>query len=142
MSDVILVIEAKEKSGSLITAQAGLEQGKEIYALPGRITDALSTGCNQLISEGAQVLFSPETVLENLGIFVKEKEKLSEKKQKGLAKKEKMVYSCLDSQPKHLEAVMKSCGLTAGECMTALLNLEMQGLILQPMNQYYVRKIV
>ena len=73
MSDVILVIEAKEKSGSLITAQAGLEQGKEIYALPGRITDALSTGCNQLISEGAQVLFSPETVLENLGIFVKEK---------------------------------------------------------------------
>ena len=40
------------------------------------------------------------------------------------------------------QAVMKSCGLTAGECMTALLNLEMQGLILQPMNQYYVRKIV
>lgn len=53
-----------------------------------------------------------------------------------------MVYSCLDSQPKHLEAVMKSCGVTAGECMTALLNLEMQGLILQPMNQYYVRKII
>ena len=65
-----------------------------------------------------------------------------EKADKGLAKFEKMVYSCLDSQPKHLEAVMKSCGLTAGECMTALLNLEMQGVILQPMNQYYVRKIV
>ena len=89
MSDVILVIEAKEKSGSLITAQAGLEQGKEIYALPGRITDALSTGCNQLISEGAQVLFSPETVLENLGIFVKEKKSFLKKSRRDLQRKKK-----------------------------------------------------
>ncbi len=120
LSDVILVIEAKEKSGSLITAQAGLEQGKEIYALPGRITDALSTGCNQLISEGAQVLFSPETVLENLGIFVKEKEKLSEKKQKGLAKKEKMVYSCLDFEPRHIEEIALRTGLSVSQSMDAL----------------------
>ena len=133
--------EAKEKSGSLITAQAGLEQGKEIYALPGRITDALSTGCNQLISEGAQVLFSPETVLENLGIFVKEKEKLSEKKQKGLAKKEKMVYSCLDFEPRHIEEIALRTGLSVSQSMDALLELELGGYAVRTAGLYYTKRL-
>ena len=136
LSDVILVIEAKEKSGSLITAQAGLEQGKEIYALP-----ALSTGCNQLISEGAQVLFSPETVLENLGIFVKEKEKLSEKKQKGLAKKEKMVYSCLDFEPRHIEEIALRTGLSVSQSMDALLELELGGYAVRTAGLYYTKRL-
>lgn len=83
----------------------------------------------------------PEDVLDFFHIKCKNSCKKTIKSVNALAKSEKMVYSCLDSQPKHLEAVMKSCGVTAGECMTALLNLEMQGLILQPMNQYYVRKL-
>ena len=141
LSDVILVIEAKEKSGSLITAQSGLEQGKEIYALPGRITDALSTGCNRLIAEGAQVLLSPETVLENLGIFVKEKEKLSEKKQKGLAKKEKMVYSCLDSEPRHIEEIASKTGLSVSQSMDALLELELGGYAVRTTGLYYTKKL-
>ena len=82
-------MEARKKSGSLITAQAGLDQGKEIYALPGRITDALSEGCNQLIASGAFVLLSPSCVLENMGIFCEKREDLGEKNQKGLAKREK-----------------------------------------------------
>ena len=49
LADVIIVVEAREKSGSLITVEQGLEQGKEIYAVPGQITDHLSMGCNQLI---------------------------------------------------------------------------------------------
>ena len=141
LSDVILVIEAKEKSGSLITAQSGLEQGKEIYALPGRITDALSTGCNQLIAEGAQVLFSPEMVLENLGISVKTKEKLSEKKQKGLAKKEKMVYSCLDSEPRHIEEIASKTGLSVCQSMDALLELELGGYAVRTAGLYYTKKL-
>ena len=141
LSDVILVIEAKEKSGSLITAQSGVEQGKEIYALTGRITDALSTGCNQLIAEGAQVLFSPETVLENLGIFVKEKEQFSEKKQKGLAKKEKMVYSCLDSEPRHIEEIASKTGLSVSQSMDALLELELGGYAVRTAGLYYTKKL-
>ena len=49
---------ARKKSGSLITASLGLEQGKEIFALPGRITDDLSAGCNELIQSGAGILTS------------------------------------------------------------------------------------
>lgn len=142
LSDLVLVVEARKRSGSLITADLALEQGKEVFALPGRRIDPLSEGCNRLIAQGAGIVTGPEDVLDFFYIKCKNLCQNTQKSVNALAKSEKMVYSCLDSQPRHLEAVMKSCGLTAGECMMALLNLEMQGFVLQPMNQYYVRKIV
>ena len=69
LSDCVVVIEAKEKSGSLITADMALEQGKDIYALPGDVTSQLSRGCNRLIKQGAGILISPEELLKDLGIF-------------------------------------------------------------------------
>ncbi len=142
LSDMVIVIEARRRSGSLITADLALEQGREVFALPGRRIDPLSEGCNRLISQGAGIITAPEDVLNFFCIKCKNSNKNAKKSVNALAKPEKMVYSCLDSQPKHIESVMKICGLTAGECMTALLNLELQGFILQPMNQYYVRKII
>ncbi|MDE6888362.1 MAG: DNA-processing protein DprA [Eubacterium sp.] len=68
LSDVVVVIEAKGKSGSLITADFALEQGRDVYALPGRITDALSCGCNRLIAQGAGVILSVEDCLAQLSI--------------------------------------------------------------------------
>lgn len=64
--DALLVIEAKEKSGTLITVDMALEQGREVYALPGRATDPLSGGCNRLIRQGAGLVSSPEELLEEL----------------------------------------------------------------------------
>lgn len=64
--DAVLVIEAKEKSGTLITVDMALEQGREVYALPGRATDPLSGGCNRLIRQGAGLVSSPEELLEEL----------------------------------------------------------------------------
>ena len=63
LSDLVLVIEAKERSGTGYTVRMALEQGREVYAIPGRVTDALSCGCNRLIAEGAGVAESPEIVL-------------------------------------------------------------------------------
>ena len=63
-ADVILVIEAREKSGTLITVDAALEQGREVYALPGRVTDSLAAGCNHLIRQGAGIAVSPEYVAD------------------------------------------------------------------------------
>ena len=66
LCDGVMVIEAKERSGTLITVDMALEQGREVYALPGRATDALSAGCNRLIRQGAALVTSPEELLEEL----------------------------------------------------------------------------
>ena len=137
LSDVVLVVEAREKSGSLITAELGLEQGREIFAVPGRITDSLSGGCNRLISQGAGIALSPEDILEYLGIKWHKKLTVCEKNINRLAKKEKMVYSCLDFSPKHLDEIIRDSGLSAGECMGLLLELELGGYVVQTANQYY-----
>ena len=63
LSDAVLVVEAREKSGTLITVDMALEQGREVYALPGRATDPLSGGCNRLIGQGAGLVSSPEEIL-------------------------------------------------------------------------------
>ncbi len=66
LGDVLLVMEAREKSGTLITVDMALEQGKEIWVLPGRVDDALSVGCNRLIAQGAYILPSVKEFKEEL----------------------------------------------------------------------------
>ncbi len=68
LSDIVLVIEAKEKRGTSITVSTALEQGRDVYAVPGRINEALSRGCNKAISEGAGLASCVEDILEALGI--------------------------------------------------------------------------
>lgn len=63
-SDAVLVIEARRRSGTVITVDAALEQGREVFALPGRVSDSLSDGCNLLIRQGASIACSPEEILE------------------------------------------------------------------------------
>lgn len=64
LSDALIVIEARQKSGTLITVDMALEQGRDVYVVPGRITDRLSDGCNRLLNQGAGVMLSPEQFLE------------------------------------------------------------------------------
>lgn len=66
MADAVVVIEARSRSGTLITVDMALEQGREVFVVPGRVTDRLSDGCNWLIKQGAGILLSPEEFLEEL----------------------------------------------------------------------------
>ncbi|MDE6365627.1 MAG: DNA-processing protein DprA [Lachnospiraceae bacterium] len=66
LSDVVLVVEARGKSGTLITVDMALEQGREVYAIPGRCTDSLSMGCNSLLRQGAAVATVPEDIIEDM----------------------------------------------------------------------------
>ena len=68
LADLVLVIEARERSGTLITVECALEQGREVYAVPGRIEDRLSAGCNRLVREGAGIATCAEDILLELGI--------------------------------------------------------------------------
>lgn len=74
LSDAVIVIEAGKKSGTMITVDMALEQGREVYALPGRIDDVLSAGCNELIRQGAGILTSPEDFLADFLTHISEKE--------------------------------------------------------------------
>lgn len=69
LADVILVVEARRRSGALITVDYALEQGKSVYAVPGRAGDPLSEGCNTLIAQGAGIASSPDAILQELGIL-------------------------------------------------------------------------
>lgn len=141
LADLVLIIEAKAKSGSLITADLALEQGKEVFAVPGRISDPLSAGCNRLLQSGAAPCLNPGDILEYLGIKYDKKLIVHKNSEKRLAKKENLVYSCLDSRPRHLEDIMNASRLSVTETMEGLINLELKGLIQGIGNQYYCRKL-
>ncbi|NLP34750.1 MAG: DNA-protecting protein DprA [Clostridiales bacterium] len=143
LSDGVLVIEAKEKSGSLITVDMGLDQGKEIYALPGRISDRLSSGCNNLIKMGAKPVTSPQDILEDL--FINYKNTPQNRKENGLHmslnSKEKQVYDLIGIEPMHMEFISCQTEQPLDELMEILLRLELAGAITQSMKNYYVRKL-
>ena len=66
LADALIVVEARDKSGTLITVDMALEQGRDVYVVPGRVTDRLSDGCNRLIQQGAGVFLTPEDFLREL----------------------------------------------------------------------------
>lgn len=110
LSDGVLVVEAKAKSGSLITADQALEQGKDVYAVPGRATDTGSLGCINLIKQGAACVTGAEDIIENMagenklfiGFFDKAKSEM--KKEKTITEKNNKVQT--------LNEIIKEVGVT------------------------------
>lgn len=139
LADVILVMEAKEKSGSLITADLGLEQGKDIYALPGPVTSPLSYGCHRLIGQGAGILLSPGDLLEELDIHMIKKRQNDNKDKKVLETLENMVYSCLDLFPKSIDELIMRTDIRPEELLQILTTLEIEGLIKEIAKNYYIK---
>ena len=142
-ADVVLVMEAKEKSGSLITADMALEQGRDIYALPGMVTEPLSCGCNRLIRQGAGILLNEEDLLEELvikGLLKKKIAIISDTKNKiKLETKENLVYSKLGLYPRGLDDLQRETGLTPQEVMGICVSLQLKGCIQERSKNYYVR---
>ncbi|MCI9427916.1 MAG: DNA-protecting protein DprA [Eubacterium sp.] len=144
LSDIVILVEAKERSGSLITAEFALEQGKDIYAVPGRINDALSAGCNRLIAQGAQILTNLSDFLEELGVssaaYNQEKEKENEKMKNALEKEELLVYSCLDLSQKNMEDLVKITKIPAQKLADLLVRLQTKGVIEEYYKNHYRKK--
>ena len=140
LSDIVLVMEARERSGSLITADLALEQGKDVYALPGPVNSSLSQGCNRLIFQGAGILLSPENLLDELGIAYRADCDTSDKHEKMLESPEYMVYSCVGLYPKNVEHLVLETGLEIRKLMRVLVSLELQGYIKEVSKNYYIRR--
>lgn len=140
LSDIIVVVEAKKKSGSLITADLALEQGRDVYVFPGRVGDPLSEGCNRLISQGAGIITDIESFLKEVKIVTK-KTKKQKKTNNVLATVEDLVYSCLDSQTQSLQNISDALNMPVYEVISALGSLQTKGLVLETAKNHYTRNI-
>lgn len=138
MADGILLIEAKEKSGSFITIDYGLDQGKNIYALPGRVSDDFSRGCNNVIKMGAKLVQSPQDVLEDYGIIMVDDSGIYKKNNNSLESNEKIVYASLSFIAKHMEEIILETNLKPEKLSEILLNLQLKGYIKQTHGNYYI----
>lgn len=147
MSDGVLVIEAREKSGSLITADQALEQGRSVYAVPGRITDECSAGCNNLIKQGAVCVTCTEDIIAELGLTKRQRahetatsdEEDAMFNKNLLAPAEKKVYSCVRLESRHVDDICFESGVTVSEAAQILCELERKKLVKQLVRNYYVK---
>lgn len=139
LADIVVVIEARKKSGSLITVDLALEQGREVYVLPGRVTDTLSYGCNRLIRDGAGIILSVEDFLTECGVLEKRGENLAENIKVSLAKEETLVYSCLGLEPKSIDDILEETGLEPSCAAGVLIQLQMKGLLRESFKNHYIK---
>jgi len=131
----VLVVEASRRSGSLITARLALEQGKEVFAIPGKVDSPFSSGTNALIARGSAALVSSlEDILENLdhlGEVITEQGPIIESPVRNIAlnEKEAALMEHLSSDELSLDELIRRSGLTAGEVSAMMTMLAIKGMI-------------
>lgn len=142
LSRGVLVVEAGLRSGSLITARMALEQGREVFAIPGSVHSPVARGCHHLIKQGARLVETVDDILEELGSWwsaplLNEPTTTAEPKRRnrssqslaGLDSREIAVFEALGYDPQSTDALSSATGLPADQLMQSLLLLELQGLV-------------
>ena len=131
----VIVVEATLDSGSLITVTYALEQGKEVFAVPGNITSRNSRGTNDLIKNGAKLVESADEVINELSPqlkgALKEDVLAAENDPAELTDDEKSVFRCLSVEPKHIDTIIREKKINTGKALSVLLSLELKGIISQ-----------
>lgn len=156
LSDGLIVVEAKQKSGTIITVDAALSQGRDIFVVPGRATDPLSVGCNGLIKQGAYPVQCAEDVLEVLcaasirertipkdfkEVLYRDEININKEPPKkiDLETDENMVYSCFDFEPLMATELSDAVKMDISKLSAILIRLEMKGFIREVGRNSYVR---
>ena len=130
LSNGVLVVEAKSRSGSGITARLAKEQNKEVYCIPSNIDSKNAVGTGRLIKQGAKLVLSPQDILTDLGIEVEES-KITEEIKIEVDKQYKAVYEVLTKLPMNVNEICKITRKNIIEVNTTLTMLELQGFIKQ-----------
>ncbi len=140
-SDGVLVVEGKEKSGSLITAEFAMEQGKDVFAVPGPIRSPLSRGPHKLIQEGAKLVQYASDVLEEFGV-TQHSLFAQENVQQYLPKNadEKNVYNALSYSPTHFDEIVKKTNILAPKLSSLLMMLSLSGVVEEIAGNGWVRR--
>lgn len=139
LSDGVLVVEASEKSGALITVDYALEQGKEVFAVPGSILSSMSRGTNLLIKEGAKMVMCIEDILNEYGMEYTIEESIAETD--NISKKERLILEIINDSPIHIDDLIKKISIRIGELNSLLTSLELKGIIKILPGKYIVKSI-
>jgi DNA processing protein len=139
----VLVVEAGERSGALITASIALDVGREVLAVPGNIDAAKSSGTNRLIRGGAALVRLADDVFAELGHVwggrLRAARRAGAAPVPKLAGDEKTVWSALADDPTHVDLLSETCGLETSVVLSALLSLELRGLARQSAGKHFAR---
>ncbi len=145
LSRAVLVVEASEKSGTSITVGHALEQGRDVFAVPGSIFSPQSKGSNEMIKEGAAIICSSDDILNELGISLTgrttdtERIQFRENKYSSLDKEEKIVYDVISENPITIDELAYKTELSIQTIQYLLIQLELGGLIKKLPGQRYIQ---
>ena len=132
LAEATVVVEARERSGALITADLAMEEGREVFAVPGEITSRLSAGSNRLLRQGATPLTAAADVLEAFGIVP------PEQAAPDVSSAARDLLAALEHGPATSDELARSLGLEAGPLAAALAELELAGAVAESAGLYRV----
>jgi len=146
LSRGVLVVEAPRKSGALITAKAALDQGREVFAVPGCITQPNASGCHLLIQQGAKLVQNVEDILDEFPDLRALSKRLLpppsvSRPLPPLSDAQQRVFAALSFEPRHINDLVAANALSVAELSALLVELEVLGLVGEMDNKHYVRLI-
>ncbi|MDI6799208.1 MAG: DNA-processing protein DprA [Actinomycetota bacterium] len=135
LAQAVVVVEATEKSGALLTVDYALEQNREVFAVPGNVKSKLSRGPHNLLKAGACLVESGADIIEALGLIPVKKERVDAE----LAPLEREVLDFVGYEPRHIDEITVKLGLSTSDIAALLTKLEIMGHLKQDMGKNYLR---
>jgi DNA processing protein len=137
LSKAVIVAEAGERSGALITATYAAEQGKDVFAVPGKITSPSNKGSNLLIKQGAHPLLDPQDVLDLLNLTLIEEQKNIRRSLPG-DPKEAILYQAVGDEPLHVDEISINVNMPIEEVTSTLALMELKGMVRKTFGMKYI----
>ena len=140
----VVVVEAARRSGSFITARWALEQGREVFAVPGPVDRPSFAGCHRLIKEGAKLVETVEDILEELGpleraVLTPQGEEVQDPRLLALSPEEQQVLAAVDTEPRRVDDIIGQADLPTSTVSAALFSLELKRLVVQLPGKRFAR---
>ena len=140
LAHATVVVEAGHKSGAMLTAFNAIDQNRDVFAVPGRATDAQSKGTNRLIRNGAFPLEWGKQIIEQIQpCLFNTHQPLQEKIDLHLSDEERILLKCLNHQPQHIDEIVSTSGVHLTKTLTLLLGMELKGAVIQLSGKQFVR---